>query len=564
MPKRETGVYLRTGSNVFQWRIRAPADLAHLYPGLWAQRRSLGTTDAATANAKAASLRAHWLARFERERRSTTTAATSGERIERFTPELVQSLAAQLYRDILATDEELRAGGMLELLRSAGGEQTAVVAGRTCLDGAPPFAYHAFAKINQETLELLRGQWQRRELKPTYRWLKQLGDEVGLFFDEQTPGVVDAITECLKASVRAAEVKIARDRGEVIETPVVERDTARTAQAMTLRDVLPKWTAAKRRRQGTVKACELALQLFEDRFGDVPVHQITRAQGVDFQAWLQTLGGSSKTAHERITWVKALLGFAHLELELIERQPWKRLDIAYRTESHRTPWTREQLATLFGLPLFTSYELPTLVRGGEDAAYWIPLLGLYTGARVSELAQLLVSDVQAISEIHALSISDAAEGQRLKSEAARRLVPLHSELIRLGFLDYVRDVRNTGAKRLFPKLRLRHDKPGGYFSEWFGQFKPEGLPDFHSFRHTLRSALADAEVPESIMDRITGHSLRGSTGTRVYEHTRPQHLQRAIERVTYPLSLPRVYPEGSPDAQGAESTAPLLVTSSSA
>jgi hypothetical protein len=54
--------------------------------------------------------------------------------------------------------------------------------------------------------------------------------------------------------------------------------------------------------------------------------------------------------------------------------------------------------------------------------------------------------------------------------------------------------------------------------------------------------MAEAGISEPVMDRITGHTVKGSTGTKVYTHVTPKTLQQAVEAVRYPsLSLPRAY-----------------------
>lgn len=108
----------------------------------------------------------------------------------------------------------------------------------------------------------------------------------------------------------------------------------------------------------------------------------------------------------------------------------------------RRPWKDAELQTLFGQPLFQSYALPHAGRdGGGAAAYWIPLLGLYTGARIGELAQQRVQDITLENDIPVIQITDADEGQRLKTSASRRCIPIHPELIRLGLLDCVEDIQ---------------------------------------------------------------------------------------------------------------------------
>lgn len=118
-------------------------------------------------------------------------------------------------------------------------------------------------------------------------------------------------------------------------------------------------------------------------------------------------------------------------------------------------------------------------------------------------------------------------------------MPIHSELIRLGFLDYVKTIKDTGSVSLWPAIRFREGKPRGYFSRWFSAFhKGVGLaeqyPDFHCFCHTVRPLIRRAGHSESTMDKITGHQMRGSTGSIVCDHWTLKELQGAVEAIQYP------------------------------
>lgn len=94
-------------------------------------------------------------------------------------------------------------------------------------------------------------------------------------------------------------------------------------------------------------------------------------------------------------------------------------------------------------------------------------LALFTGARQGELTQLYVSDIADIEGVPCFNIRDAEAGQRLKNANARRLVPIHSVLIDLGFLRYVEQLRVAGVERIFQELSLRRDGYGHAASNWF-------------------------------------------------------------------------------------------------
>jgi integrase len=242
--------------------------------------------------------------------------------------------------------------------------------------------------------------------------------------------------------------------------------------------------------------------------------------------------------------VKSLLGYAARDLEWLPKNPWEGLDIEHTTESKRSPWTSEQVQAFFGLPLFQRYELPTLKHAAGAAAYWVPLLGLYTGARIGELCQLRVADVVTKDGQAFISINAEGEGATVKTAAGVRELPIHNELVRLGFLEYVDATGKAGNELLWPAIKAREGKPGFFFSRWFSKARklvPEGVPDFHSLRHTVRTKMTEAGISEAVQDRITGHEVKGSTGTRVYAHP-TAILRQAVEAITYPgLTLPKVY-----------------------
>lgn len=306
-----------------------------------------------------------------------------------------------------------------------------------------------------------------------------------------------------------------------------------------LRDIYYRWVKSKPLSNDAIKTCMRALLLYEEHTKNPPLHLLTRAQGDGFRSWLQEpeRKTSSKTAYDRFTWVKTLLKYAYRDLEVISRHPWEGIQLLKETTNQRRPWSDSELQTLFGQPLFQKYEPPKDWRCGKDAAYWIPLLGLYTGARLSELAQLRTVDILQVSEISSIAITNLGTGQQLKTSASKRIIPIHSELLRLGFLEYTNKIKLGNHDSLWPELSQRRNKPGGYFSNWFGEYRASigisGYPDFHCFRHTVRSRLGEAEIPEHVIDSILGHEIKGSTGTKIYTHRTLKTLKNAIEMLNY-------------------------------
>ncbi|MFV2950278.1 integrase, partial [Pseudomonas japonica] len=85
--------------------------------------------------------------------------------------------------------------------------------------------------------------------------------------------------------------------------------------------------------------------------------------------------------------------------------------------------------------------------------FWLPLLGLYTGGRLNELCQLDTEDVIEKEGVWAISMMDDELDRPLpkvlKNQSSRRVVPIHSELIRMGFLNFVTQAVKEGREKLF-------------------------------------------------------------------------------------------------------------------
>lgn len=322
-------------------------------------------------------------------------------------------------------------------------------------------------------------------------------------------------------------------------------------RATTLRDVFDRWkrSGAAPRKDDSIQAMERALRQFEGQHPKQALQGITREMGEAYRAWLLEACGTPKTARDRLTGLKTLLKYAFRELEWTERHTWEGLDIRAKTTNKRRAITLDEMRQVFGTKLHTEYALPTSKNGGRDAAYWIPLLGAFTGARLGELCQLRTVDVQNVDGIPALALTDEGKGQHIKTEASRRTIPIHSELIRLGFLEYLEAREKAGDDSLWPFLPLRKGKPSDYFGRWFREFRKEiemndpSAPSFHYFRHTVRPLMRRAGFDSMTRDLITGHEAGGSIGDRVYDGLLLAELRPAVEAIQYPgMSLPVVAP----------------------
>lgn len=212
------------------------------------------------------------------------------------------------------------------------------------------------------------------------------------------------------------------------------------------------------------------------------------------------------------------------------------------------PFTEAQLAQIFSAPLFTSCSgdkgehLPGEVRI-RDWRYWLPLIALYSGARLGEIAQLLVADVKELHGVWTFHIHEGGDDRKsVKTRGSERVVPIHSQLIRLGFLEYRTAVEVTGESRLFPEIKpdargFISGTPSGFYSDLFRRIgvKTDARLNFHSFRHTAADAFRRAGFRDEEFGMLLGHvkaSMTQRYGT-LREGPLKQRLEM-IEGLSYP------------------------------
>jgi integrase len=239
---------------------------------------------------------------------------------------------------------------------------------------------------------------------------------------------------------------------------------------------------------------------------------------------------SPKTAVLLFETFKAFLRWAVEDEGLLAANPAQHVKInvpkRVKGSKPRRPFSEAELRQLFSQPVFTGclsakrrYLAGTsLIR---DDYFWIPVLGFYTGARLGEIVQLHFADLDLNGTMAFLSVTEVGGGEvgsttakHVKSQAGIRHVPLHPDVLDLGFREFVA-ARRTGRK---PTERLFHRIPFGsdgqastVFSKWFARFLDKaGLNDrtivFHSFRHNAEDAFRNALQPQYVIDRIIGHS----------------------------------------------------------
>lgn len=186
--------------------------------------------------------------------------------------------------------------------------------------------------------------------------------------------------------------------------------------------------------------------------------------------------------------------------------------LAVHESEEESPYTIAELQLIFSSPVFTEGYRPE--KGKGEAAFWLPLIGLYTGCRLNEGAQLYTADVGTDNGIPFLKITpDSATGRRVKDSKKRR-VPIHPDLVRMGFLEYASKMKQEGQVQLFPELKVtrKGGKLGDKWGSWWSSYIRKDLgitripQPFHAFRHTFVEHGRKCKMDTDLRNIIEGHA----------------------------------------------------------
>lgn len=300
--------------------------------------------------------------------------------------------------------------------------------------------------------------------------------------------------------------------------PVPER----VIQAMLDTIILDGWAAERKVQAKTKDAHAAVARWFYERVGRKPVGEISRKDVLEFKAKLIEEGTSLANTKVKLQRLKTLLGWAadndHASENVASGVTVKDTD---KARNKRLPFDLASLNRIFGSPIYTEGARP--VQGRGEAAYWLPLLALFTGARLEELGQLRPDDVQQVAYPDTEGKTrrawfirireDDADNLRLKNAGSERDVPVHPELERLGFIAFADAAKAAKQERLFPALKASaYGRLTAKWGEWFGPYIRNacGVTDkrmvFHSFRHTFKDYARHAGIAEGVQRQIMGHS----------------------------------------------------------
>jgi integrase len=255
------------------------------------------------------------------------------------------------------------------------------------------------------------------------------------------------------------------------------------------------------------------------------VHEIDTHHMVAYAQYLATRTGrhknnkgekkllSSNTIEKRLSELTVFFSLMTDELKASLTDPMSglatlRKDLSARGDAEILsywPYTDEHIKRIF--------DPATYLAGNRDPDYfWAPLVAAHLGVRLGEIVVRAVDDVRQDGDgIWFISIPFG------KTKNSKRLLPLTDPLIELGFVSYVKSIRQIGGHRLFPHRDFTSPtalkNPTKNQTQKFGEYMDAiGLSNprltFHSFRHTVVNALLDNGTAVHLSMQICGHEAQ--------------------------------------------------------
>ena len=197
-------------------------------------------------------------------------------------------------------------------------------------------------------------------------------------------------------------------------------------------------------------------------------------------------------------------------------------------EMKRLPWDDSQIIGFFTGKFYRSCApnaVQPYTKGDREWRFWLPLIMLFVGARPNEITQLLIDDVRRTKAgtwyLDVVATDSTDEKKTTKNSYSRRRIPLHPEILKFGFLQFVADRKKTTKKngqRLF--FEITPDKYNNTATYPTKRLRDDFIPQeitlgerqtLYSLRHNVRDALRRANAPPEALQAITGWSAGGKT-----------------------------------------------------
>jgi integrase len=347
-----------------------------------------------------------------------------------------------------------------------------------------------------------------RQISGMEKWCFEIADECliahGLRVNEAGRRV---LAGAVAAALQRASVTLASlSKGSVpsvnffssatVQLPVVSR------QPVAFKQLVDGWAAERRPVAKTQYEWSRVVRQLEAYLGHSDAHKLTGENLIEWKNSMIEAGLRPKTIQDaKLAPLRAILQWG-VQNKLISTNPADGISLNVKSKQgeKKRSFTDAEAKLILGAALAEK----------DPVRRWVPWIGAYSGARVSEICQLRAEDVLQIEDIWCMKLDP--EAGSLKTSGSERIIPLHPALIENGFLKFVATIKSGP---LFAALSPdKFGKRGGNGTKVIGRFVRQlGLTDTrlspsHSWRHRIKTLGRKFALAPDILDAITGHSAR--------------------------------------------------------
>jgi integrase len=339
------------------------------------------------------------------------------------------------------------------------------------------------------------------------KWCQQVADErlaaQGLVVDDKSRR---KLAVAVGAAVQRASLSLARlAKGEVLGSTVLFPTQSKAAPPADARPLAFKflvdgWSTERRPVAKTVYEWSRVVRQLEEYLGHSDARKLTGEGLVGWKGSMVEAGLRPKTIQDaKLAPLRAILQWG-VNNKYLASNPADGISLDVRSKQGEKKRS------------FTDDEAKIILKAAQvekdPVRRWVPWLGAYSGARVSELCQLRSEDIIKLDDIWCMKLDPVAGS--LKTSGSERIIPLHPALIDRGFLKFAATVK---AGPLFAALSPdKFGKRGGNGTKMIGRFvrrlglKDSRLSPSHSWRHRIKTLGRKHGLAPDILNAITGHA----------------------------------------------------------
>lgn len=286
----------------------------------------------------------------------------------------------------------------------------------------------------------------------------------------------------------------------------------------------------------TIDSSKQALKQLERWQGkDTPIEALLDLDYRDFTVFMMTTGSklSKGSAKTRLRFSKFFFKWLK-DFEHTDREPtitYPKLQGTEKIKTANLPYSNKELNDFFDY-IINNTPVKMRDRKSQLSLAYLILMFVYTGFRSSEQVSFTKGKIKNAEGVDYFDFTELTK----ENVASIRMVPVHSKLVELGFMQFARKQRDKIFRVDVSNYRKRHTE----ILKELGMKGGRGEKTFHSCRATFDSKLA-GKIPDSTRKTLMGHTLSGMDALYVHQLVDEMPMfQEAVEKLDYRLDFARL------------------------